>query len=62
MPFCRECGTETESFHRYCRNCGTEVGTGATTMGVSGPVAQEVAPVLNYYLSANSRRRDQPTD
>ena len=53
MPFCRECGTETKSFHRYCRNCGTEVGAGATEMGVSGPVAQEVAPVLNYYLSAN---------
>ena len=51
MPFCRECGTETESFHRYCRNCGAEVGTGATEMGVSRPVAQEVAPVLNYYLS-----------
>lgn len=51
MPFCRECGTETESFHRYCRNCGAEVGTGATAMGVSGPVAQEAAPVLNYYLS-----------
>ncbi len=51
MPFCRECGTETESFHRYCRNCGAEVGTGATVMVASGPVAQEAAPVLNYYLS-----------
>jgi len=53
MPFCRECGTETESFHRYCRNCGAEVGTGATVMPASGPVAQEAAPVLDYYLSPN---------
>ena len=53
MPFCRECGIETESFHRYCRNCGAEVGTGATVMAASGPVAQEAAPVLDYYLSPN---------
>ena len=37
MPFCRVCGTDTESLHRYCRSCGAEAGTGATAMVASGP-------------------------
>lgn len=41
MPFCRECGSETESLHRYCRSCGAEVGSAATVMLASRPVAQE---------------------
>ena len=51
MPFCRECGTETEPFHRYCRNCGAEIGTGATEIGASEPVSQGMAPVLPYERS-----------
>ena len=53
MPFCRECGTEVESIHRYCRSCGAEIGTGATEIGAFPPVSQEAAPVLDYYLSPN---------
>ena len=51
MPFCRECGTETESFHRYCRNCGAEVGTGATEIGTAGPIPQYAVSAPTYYLS-----------
>ena len=42
MPICRECGTETESLHRYCPRCGAEAGTGATVLLASRPVAQGV--------------------
>ena len=51
MPFCRECGNETESFDQYCRRCGVEVGSGATVIGASRATAQETAPVLDYTLS-----------
>lgn len=59
MPFCRECGSETESLHRYCRSCGAEVGTGATEMLPSGPVAQEAeARLLGQSQEPNLNRHE----
>lgn len=53
MPFCPNCGSETEATHQFCRQCGASFDAGEAGRRTAGlaPVLGVGDRVLPYYLS-----------
>ncbi len=51
MPFCPNCGSETQPSHQFCGSCGATLGdTGAETVS-TGQLQQRLPQALPYHLS-----------